>query len=396
MIDCVEEVSGPWFRCSCRWHSGYTRWGARTTGDPSVSKIAESRPMVHALVIGSSGYVGARLIAALSAAGHQVTATGRDLKGLDRFDFPDTAHRVELDVTDAASCRQAFERAGPVDVAYYLVHSIGGDDYAERDLTSARTFGAAARTAQVGRIVYLGGFVPAGEELSEHLASRADVGDALDRQADLVWLRAAVILGAGSTSYELVRYMAERLPIVPLPGWMNRTVAPIAIDDVLHYLLAAADPDLLPDGHYDISNGQDLSYSDLIRQYASHHNLHRWWINLTGISPRFAAPLVALLTPIPREMVADLVQSLGNSMHSDDQSIRSLVPDPENGLTTLQDAISRSKVDNSFTARGVCETTDPLHLTTTDPEWAGGDTYRKRISGARSIDRTRFPSTPTV
>lgn len=367
----------------CRAGSGATDWRG------AVTRCSwKGRPVVHALVVGSSGYVGARLIAALTAAGHQVTATARDPAGLDRFDFPDTVQRIGLDVTTQPSCRRAFEQTDPVDVAYYLVHSIGDDGYADRDLTSARNFGAAAATANAGRVVYLGGFVPPGEDLSEHLASRADVGDALDQHTDLVWLRAAVILGAGSTSYELVRYIAERLPIVPLPTWMDRTVAPIAIDDVLHYLLAAADVHLLPAGHYDISNGETLSYSDLIRQYAKHRGNRRWWVPVPGISAKSAAPLVALLTPIPRTMVTDLMQSLGNSMHSDDQSIRRLVPDPPPGLTTLRDAIHRARIDEEFTARGVCATPDPLQLNTTDPAWAGGDTYRKQAA-ARATGTVR-------
>ena len=241
---------------------------------------------MHALIVGSSGYVGSRLVAHLAAAGHTVTATARDPDKLNRFDFSDTVQREEMDVTDEQSCRRALERVPHVEVAYYLVHSIGGDDYAEHDLDSAQLFAARARRAGVGRIVYLGGFVPAGEELSEHLESRAEVGEALDSTAvDLVWLRAAVILGAGSTSYELIRYLAERLPIIPLPAFMNHPVAPIAVDDVLRYLAAAGDPAQVPPGHYDISNGQTLTYRDLIKQYAQRRNLRRWWIRSRSYPP---------------------------------------------------------------------------------------------------------------
>lgn len=283
-----------------------------------------------------------------------------------------------MDVTDAASCRHALEQVPHVDVAYYLVHSIGGDDYAHRDLASAERFAAAARRAGVSRIVYLGGFVPTGEELSEHLESRAEVGEALDATAvELVWLRAAVILGAGSTSYELIRYLADRLPIVPLPAFMTHPVAPTAVDDVLRYLAAAADPAAVPAGHYDISNGEDLTYRDLIRQYAAHQQLRRWWVPLPFISAAIAAPLVSMLTPIPKELVADLVQGLGNTMNSTDHTIRRLVPDPPTGLTSLSAAIDRATTGGSFTARGVYNTEDPLQLALTDPQWAGGDAYRK-------------------
>ena len=336
---------------------------------------------MHALIIGSSGYVGSRLVAHLARIGHQVTATARDLSKLERFDFPESVVPIEMDVTDAMSCRRALEQVAHVDVAYYLVHSIGADDYAQRDLASAESFADAARRAGVSRIVYLGGFVPAGEELSEHLESRAEVGEALDSTAvDLVWLRAAVILGAGSTSYEVIRYLADRLPIVPLPAFMGNPVAPIAVDDVLRYLTAAGDPATVPSGHYDISNGEHLTYSDLIRQYAAHQHLRRWWIRLPFISAALAAPLVSMLTPIPKELVADLVQSLGNTMASADDTIRQLVPDPPTGLTSLQAAIVRAGTDGTFTARGAFDTEDPLQLTITDPPWAGGDAYRKSIS----------------
>lgn len=353
-------------------------WQGINRGAARVGLSVVEEDMLHALIIGSSGYVGSRLVAHLAAAGHDVTATARNLDKLARFDFPDSVRPVRMDVTSAQSCRSALDQVPHVDVAYYLVHSIGGDDFAERDLDSANTFAAAATGAGVARIVYLGGFVPAGEELSEHLESRADVGEALNSTAvDLVWLRAAVILGAGSTSYELIRYLAERLPIIPLPKFMTHPVAPIAVDDVLGYLTAAADPDVVPPGHYDISNGESLTYSDLIRQYAEHQHLRRWWVPLPFISAGLAAPLVSMLTPIPRDMVADLVQSLRNTMDSHDHAIRDLVPDPPAGLTVLSTAIDRASTSEGFKARGVSESPDPLQLTTTDPRWAGGDAYRK-------------------
>ena len=333
--------------------------------------------MSTALVVGSSGYVGSRLIAPLTRAGLDVVATARDVAKLDRFDFPNSVRRVPLDAGSTESCRAAFAEAGHIDVAYYLIHSIGEDDFAERDLRDARTFIAAAEQAGVGRVVYLGGFVPAGEDLSEHLDSRADVGEALSRTTvELVWLRAAVILGAGSTSYELVRYLAERIAVVPMPSWMQHAVAPIAIDDVLRYLVAAAGP--LPAGSYDISNGERLTYADVIRRYAEVQGLRRLWLPMPGVSPKLAGPVVAELTPIPKDLVVDLVASLMNTMDADESRIRELVPDPPGGLTTLDAAIERAAIDDGFEARGVCATDDPLQLTDTDPEWAGGDAYRKR------------------
>ncbi|MEP6979806.1 MAG: NAD(P)H-binding protein [Nakamurella sp.] len=335
---------------------------------------------VRALVVGSSGYVGSRLVAHLVRQGHDVVASARNVDKLGQFGFSDTVETLELDVTDRVSCRRALEAAGPLDVAYYLVHSIGGDDFAERDRRSADTFANAATRAHVSRIVYLGGLVPAGEDLSEHLESRAEVGDTLTETltddtdpgpGDVVWLRAAVILGAGSTSFEVVRSMAERLPVVPLPRFMFGAVSPIAVDDVLHYLIAAGDPAAVPAGSYDISNGEPMTYADLIKLYARSSGLRRWWVSVPFVTPRLAAPIVAALTPIPRDLVRDLVESLGNTMVSQDDRIRRLVADPVDGLTTAADAIRRAAVvEGGFPT--VWDSLDSLRLAETDPGWAGG------------------------
>ena len=320
---------------------------------------------------GASGYVGSRLVASLAEAGHAVTATARDAEKLQTFDWPDGVDRLELDVTDPASIRRAFASAPGVDVAYFLVHSIGEGDFAQADLDSARRFAATAGEAGIGRIVYLGGFVPDDEQLSEHLESRAEVGDALgeDARVELVWLRAAVILGAGSTSYELVRHIADRFPVIALPTWMSHPMAPIAIDDVLYYLTAAADPALLPAGAYDISNAEQLSYADLLKAYARARGLRRVWLPFPPVPPRWVATVASRLTPLPRKLTADLIMSLPNTMTSHDSRIRELVPDPAGGLTTVAAAIDRA--GSRTRPGGVAHTTDPLQITDTDPDWAG-------------------------
>lgn len=304
-----------------------------------------------------------------------MTATARDARRLDDFDFPARVQHVHLDVADAQSCAAAFREAadgehGRVEVAYFLVHSIGEGDYAEQDLTGARRFADAAADAGVGRLVYLGGFVPGGEALSAHLASRAAVGEALkDSGADLVWLRAAVVLGAGSTSFEVIRHLCDRARVVPLPPWMNQPMSPIAVNDALHYLRAAADRDMMPAGSYDISNGEQPTYADLIKAYARSRNFVRLWLPVPAVPSRIVATMASWLTPLPHELTADLVSSVPNNMRSDDQHIRDLVPEPEGGLTTTAEAMRRTVQRNAFC--GVYATEDPLQLTTTDPSWAG-------------------------
>lgn len=327
--------------------------------------------MTSCLVTGASGYVGSRLVLSLCRSGRDVVATARDTDKLDGFDWPDGVERVSLDVSDRSSIEQAFTAAPAVDVAYFLVHSIGEGDFAKQDLDSAQEFATAAAKAGVRRIVYLGGFVPQDEELSEHLESRSDVGDALGAAGvELVWLRAAVILGAGSTSFELIRHIADRIPIIPIPTWMNRPVAPIAIDDVLYYLTAAADPELVPAGAYEISNGEQPSYADLLKSYVHARGLRRVWLPFPGISPKLVASIASRLTPLPRALTADLILSLPNTMSSTDHRIRDLVPDPVGGLTSIADALARTETSAEPT-RGVGHTEDALTLTETDPNWAG-------------------------
>ncbi|GHE07807.1 oxidoreductase [Klenkia taihuensis] len=324
--------------------------------------------MTRCLVTGSSGYIGSRLVVALHRAGHQVVATARDVGKLGGFDWSDQVVELPLDVADAASCAEAFAAAGEVDVAYFLVHSIGEGDFAAQDLDSARTFAAAAREAGVARVVYLGGFVP-DEHLSEHLESRADVGDALDEAGpELVWLRAAVVLGGGSTSYELVRHIAERVPVIPFPTWMRHPVSPIAVRDVLHYLVAAADRDLLPAGAYEVSNGESPTYADLLRAYADDAGLRRVWLPFPAVPPRLVATVASWLTPLPHELTADLVMSLPNSMQSRDDRIRALVPDPDGGLLTSREALRRARAGSG--RAGVGSTDDPAHRVRTDPAWS--------------------------
>jgi uncharacterized protein YbjT (DUF2867 family) len=325
--------------------------------------------MTHCLVTGATGYIGSRLVARLARAGLTVTATARDTAKLDAFDFPPEVQRVELDVADAESCADAFDEAGQVDAAYFLVHSVGEGGFAEHDLDSARQFAKAAANAGVGRIVYLGGFVPGQEKLSEHLESRAEVGDALgEAGVDLVWLRAAIILGAGSTSYELIRHIADRVPVIPIPTWMNNPVSPIAVDDVLRYLEASAEPIQVPAGAYDISNGQTPTYAELIKAYAAANNLSRLWLPFPPVPPAIVGHVASWLTPLPRELTADLILSLPNTMSSSDVRIRGLVPDPDGGLTTIAEAWRRSQ--HPGRPDGVWATTDPLLLTDTDPDWA--------------------------
>jgi uncharacterized protein YbjT (DUF2867 family) len=334
------------------------------------------------LVTGASGYVGSRLVTALLADSHQVVAATRNPARLERFGWYHDVATVRFDASDPVSAQAGMDAAGPVDVLYYLVHAIGQPDFREADNAAAANVAAAARDAGVRRIVYLGGFVPENPEaLSEHLSSRAEVAQALTVESgpELVWLGAAIIIGAGSTSFEMLRYVGDRFPFMPMPGWMYNPIDPISIRDVLYYLVAAADAEQIPAGGYDISGPDTSSYRELLKAYA--HICGRWHAGLrvplvdTSVASLFAA--VAL--PVPQGLAGDLVESLDHPMRASGSGLRGRVPDPPGGLVGIDEAIALAVEDTSNHApRPVNELADPHHLADTDPVWAGGDALRIR------------------
>ncbi len=332
------------------------------------------------LVTGATGYVGSRLVTALLAEDHHVVATSRNLIGLKRFGWSDEVTAVELDASDPASARAAFEAAGAVDVVYYLVHGIGQTNFREADNAAAANVAAAARDAGVRRIVYLGGFVPDDEALSEHLTSRAEVAESLrvENGPELVWLGAALIIGAGSTSFEILRYVGDRFPVMPMPSWMHNPLDPISIRDVLHYLVAAADPAQVPAGAYDISGPETTSYRDLLKRYS--FNSGRWhaaW-RMPGIGTSVASLFAAIALPVPKGLAGDLVESLDHPMRAAGSGLNK-VPDPLGGLLGIDEAISLALSGHTeHPPRPVNALADPHHLADTDPVWAGGDALRIR------------------
>ncbi|MGV0849657.1 NAD(P)H-binding protein [Mycolicibacterium phlei] len=336
---------------------------------------------VRTLVTGATGYVGSRLVTALLTEGHSVVAASRNPDRLAEFGWSDRVATVALDAHDAESARAAFADAGPIDVVYYLVHGIGQPDFREADNRAAATVAQAAKAAGVGRIVYLGGFVPddpGGNDLSEHLASRAEVADALhvDGGPDVVWLGAAIIIGAGSTSFEMLRYVGDRFVLVPMPSWSANPLDPISICDVLHYLVAAADADRVPAGAYDITGPETTSYGDLLRTYARIAGKWRAELPVNGIDTGLVSWVTAAVLPVPGGLAADLVQSLDHPMTASDTRLREIVPDPPGGLIGIEEAITRAL--RSRRRRPVDDLIDMHHLADTDPDWAGGDVLRIR------------------
>ena len=329
------------------------------------------------LVTGATGYVGSRLVTELLSQDHEVVASSRDIERLAEFGWHGDVTAVALDAHDPESALTAFRESGPIDVVYYLVHGIGQPDFRDADNTAAVNVAEAAKAAGVRRIVYLGGFVPEEGELSEHLASRAEVAAALSIEGgpEVVWLGAAMIIGAGSTSFEMLRYVGDRFVLIPLPVWMENPMDPISIRDVLYYLVAAADGDQLPAGAYDISGSESTTYRDLLAAYGRATGKWRASVPIRGVDTGVASMLTAVALPVPGGLAADLVESLEHPMRASD-GLRGLVPDPPGGLLGIDDAIARSLSNGR--PRPVNELADPHHLADTDPSWAGGDTLRIR------------------
>jgi uncharacterized protein YbjT (DUF2867 family) len=339
---------------------------------------------VRILVTGATGYVGSRLVTALVADGHEVLTATREPARLERMGWFDDVTPVGLDASDAESVHEAFAAAGQVDVVYYLVHAIGQPGFRDADRAAAGNVAAAAKDANVHRIVYLGGFVPDDPNgaLSEHLTSRAEVAQALtiDGGPEVVWLGAALIFGAGSTSFEMLRYVGDRFPVIPIPAWMDNPIDPISIRDVLHYLVAATDAGQVPAGAYDIAGPDRTSYHALLKTYAQISGKWHTSLPAPGVNTALASWITAVALPVPEGLAADLVESLDHPMRAAGSGLRDLVPDPPDGLLPVEEAITRAL--SSRHPLPVNALADPHHLADSDPAWAGGDTLRlRRLAG---------------
>lgn len=321
---------------------------------------------MRVLVTGATGYIGGRLVPMLTAAGHTVRCVARDPARLDgRFENIEV---VRGDVFDEASMRTAL--AG-VDAAYYLVHSMSDDrrDFTRSDRLAAERFGAAARAAGVRRIIFLGGLGADGANLSRHLRSRHEVGDLLRASGvPVIEFRAAIIVGSGSVSFEMIRYLTERLPLMIAPRWVSTRCQPIGVRDVLSYLTAALDLPPGPGEIFEIGGRDVLSYREMMLAYAKVRGLARKLFVVPLFTPRLSSYWVHLVTPIPASIARALIDGLYNEVIVRDNAARRVFPHIE--PVSYEEALRRA-LDRYLTTGPQTTWFDAFDVRTLPGEFAG-------------------------
>ncbi|MEU4257906.1 SDR family oxidoreductase [Streptomyces fradiae] len=372
--------------------------GAAPSPDTAADEAAPAPPDEGAgalcLVTGATGYIGGRLVPELLDAGYRVRCLARTPAKLRDHPWAGRVEIVRGDVTDPESVSEAMRGAS---VAYYLVHSLGtGGGFEDTDRRGATVFADAARAAGVRRLVYLGGLTPVGvpeRDLSPHLRSRDEVGRLLAASGvPTTVLRAAVILGSGSASFEMLRYLTERLPFMVTPRWLHTRIQPIAVRDVLRYLVGSAAMPPEVSRSFDIGGPDVLTYRDLMRRYAA----------VAGLPPRVILPVplltlrlsslwVGFVTPVPASIARPLADSLRHEVVCHEHDIARYVPDPPGAPLGVDDALAlavrrvrEARVATRWSSASVPGApSDPLP---TDPDWAGGSLYTDERE--RPVDAT--------
>ncbi|MGI9609670.1 MAG: SDR family oxidoreductase [Acidimicrobiia bacterium] len=327
------------------------------------------------LVTGATGYIGGRLVPRLLEAGHRVRCLTRDPSNLALDPWINEVEVVQGDVLDPASLDAALEGC---DFAYYLVHSMGSaEDFGQADRSGAENFQQAADNAGLRRVVYLGGLGQSdGDELSKHLKSRQEVGRLLAAGTTPVTeIRAAVIIGSGSVSFEMLRYLTEVLPVMTTPTWVRTRCQPIAIRSVLEILLAVLDDEPLS-RVLEVGGPEIVSYEEMMQIYAEEAGLRRRIIiPVPVLSPTLSSRWVGLVTPLPVGVARPLVDSLKNEVIVTDDTTSRLFPTKPIGYReAVRLALDRTTGRNVET-RWSDAATSPALPGPTDPSWSGGSRF---------------------
>ena len=335
----------------------------------------ETRPLI--LVTGATGYVGGRLWRRLEKLDYRVRCLVRDPERLKRKVRPDT-EVVQGDVLDPSTLQEALS---DVSVAYYMVHSMASrEEFQELDRQAARNFGSAARQARVRKIIYLGGLAGKEEDLSPHLRSRQEVGEILAASGvPTVELRASIVLGSGSLSFEMIRSLVERLPAMITPKWVAIEAQPIAIDDLLEYLIESLE---LPEASrvFEIGGADRASYGDLMREYGRQRGLRRPMIPVPFLTPRLSSLWLGLVTPLYARVGKKLIQSIEHPTVVEDNTALSVFKVRPRGLSeAIAAALENEEMEFAET------TWFDAFSSAGRPSGRAGVPYRNRLLDARTI-----------
>jgi uncharacterized protein YbjT (DUF2867 family) len=307
-----------------------------------MSKLEFRTDRDRALVLGATGFIGRRLVRELAGRGAPLRILARD-PARARAILPPGADSevIQGDLLQNRGLDSALEG---IHSAFYLVHSLGGKslykntEFAEKDKQAARHFVNAANAAELKRVIYLGGLGEAGKDLSEHLKSRAEVADVLKTgNAAATILRAAVIIGAGGASFEMLRYLVERLPVMTCPKWINTRIQPIAVGDVIRYLAGCLENSGTAGETFDIGGPEILTYKTMMHEYAAARRLsRRIIIDVPFLTPVLSSYWVDLVTPVPSGIAHPLIEGMKNEVVCRDSRIDEYVKIQK---TTFREAV---------------------------------------------------------
>jgi len=337
-----------------------------------------SAPTKLVLITGATGYVGGRLLAELAGTGCRMRCLVRRPEHF-RQRVPADVEVVAGDLLVAESLRPALAGAA---VAYYLVHSMGSaGNFEEQDRRSAQNFAAEAKVAGVERIIYLGGLGVDGGDLSPHLRSRHEVGEILrSTGVPVIEFRASIIIGSGSLSFEMIRALVERLPIMVTPRWVRVLAQPIAINDMLAYLLAALELPNMGSATFEVGGPDVVSYADLMREYARQRGLRRWMIPVPVLTPRLSSLWLGLVTPLYARVGRKLIDSIRHPTVVRDGTARHAFTIEPVGMT---EAIARA-LRNEDHDCAQTRWSDAVSASGTDRTW-GGTRFGNRLVDVRAL-----------
>lgn len=339
----------------------------------------QQRSNLLILLTGATGYVGGRLLPLLEERGYRVRCLTRRPEAL-LGQVGATTDVVAGDLLDRGSLTDALQG---VDTAFYFVHSMGADrDFETEDRTAAENFAQVAAAARVRRIIYLGGLGNPDHKLSKHLRSRQETGDILRaHHSQVVEFRASIVIGSGSLSFEMIRALVERLPVMVCPRWVQVEAQPIAIEDLLRYLLAAIDLPPGPSQIYEIGGPDQVSYGQIMREYAHQRGLRRWMIPVPLLTPYLSSLWLGLVTPLYARVGRKLVESLRNpTLISNNLAETTFAIQPR----SVREAIARALVneDREF---ALTRWSDAYSSAGVPRSW-GGVRFGSRLVDSRTVD----------